>query len=143
MSRRQAREAAMRAVYQLDVGGGTAEEAIEYNAGEMGLSAKSREFAASLVEGVMARKEAIDETLARYAVDWSVERMARTDRSVLRIALFELLYGKTAPPEVILNEAVELAKQYGTEASGRFVNGLLAQALRDRSSSREMQDDDG
>jgi N utilization substance protein B len=82
-------------------------------------------YGRSLVEGVQTHHAAIDELLARYADRWAIDRMPVIDRTLLRIALFELLWGEDIPVPVAINEAVELAKELSTEDSGRFINGLL------------------
>jgi N utilization substance protein B len=83
------------------------------------------EYLEKLVEGVAAHLEELDALIARYSEHWRLERMGAVDRNLLRLAAFELLYHPQIPPKVVINEAVELAKKYGTEASGAFVNGLL------------------
>ena len=75
--------------------------------------------------GVAAHQEELDALIARYSEHWRLERMALVDRNLLRLATFELLYRDDIPAKVVINEAVELAKRYGTEESGAFVNGLL------------------
>lgn len=82
-------------------------------------------YARSLVGGVQGHHAEIDELLVRYADRWAIERMPIIDRTLLRIALFELLWGEDIPVPVAINEAVELAKDLSTEDSGRFINGLL------------------
>jgi N utilization substance protein B len=79
----------------------------------------------ALVAGVAAHQEELDALIARYSEHWRLERMALVDRNLLRLATFELLYRDDIPAKVVINEAVELAKRYGTEESGAFVNGLL------------------
>ena len=82
-------------------------------------------YGRSLVEGVQAHHAEIDELLSRYTDRWAIDRMPVIDRTLLRIALFELLWGDGIPVPVAINEAVELAKELSTEDSGRFINGLL------------------
>jgi transcription antitermination protein NusB len=82
-------------------------------------------YGRSLVEGVQDHHAEIDELLARYADRWAIDRMPVIDRTLLRIALFELLWREDIPVPVAINEAVELAKDLSTEDSGRFINGLL------------------
>ncbi len=82
-------------------------------------------YARHLVAGVQKHHAAIDELIARYADRWAIERMPMIDRNVIRIALFELLWADDVPVPVAINEAVELAKAFSTDDSGRFVNGLL------------------
>jgi N utilization substance protein B len=78
-----------------------------------------------LVEGVASHLEELDALIARYSEHWRLERMTSVDRNLLRLAVYELVYEPDVPSKVVINEAVELAKRYGTEASGAFVNGLL------------------
>jgi N utilization substance protein B len=84
-----------------------------------------REFAEGLVKGVVARRKALDVVLARSAEHWRVERMAVVDRNVLRMAIYELLWERETPAAVVLDEAIEVAKRFGGEESGAFVNGVL------------------
>ena len=84
---------------------------------------------ATLSRGTEAHRAEIDEMIVRVAEHWTIERMAAVDRNILRMAIFELEH-TTTPVRVIINEAVELAKRYSTEDSGRFVNGLLGQMVR-------------
>jgi transcription antitermination protein NusB len=83
------------------------------------------EYARLLVEGVQAHQADIDVLITRYADRWAIQRMPAVDRNLVRIAIFELLFGEDVPVPVAINEAVELAKELSTEDSGRFVNGLL------------------
>jgi transcription antitermination protein NusB len=78
-----------------------------------------------LVEGVASHLEELDALIVRYSEHWRLERMVAVDRNLLRLAAYELLYQSGIPPKVVINEAVELAKRYGTEVSGAFVNGIL------------------
>jgi N utilization substance protein B len=82
-------------------------------------------FAASLYDGVVANQADIDQRLAAVAENWSVERMAVVDRNILRLGAFELLFQPETPPRVAIDEAVEMAKRYGTAESAAFVNGIL------------------
>lgn len=83
-------------------------------------------FVVTVVRGVGAHRERIDALIAAHAIDWAVERMPVIDRTLLRMATFELLELDDVPTAVVISEAVELAKQYSTDESGRFVNGVLA-----------------
>ncbi|MHB8466350.1 MAG: transcription antitermination factor NusB [Acidimicrobiales bacterium] len=82
-------------------------------------------FASDLVAGVGASEAELDDVIGRHAVDWTVDRMPVIDRTILRIAVFELLHRPEIPTGAVISEAVELAKAYSTEESGRFVNGVL------------------
>jgi N utilization substance protein B len=84
-----------------------------------------KEFSGFLVFGVKANREVLDQMIIKYAANWKLERMAATDRNIMRIASFELLYTSEIPPKVAINEAIEIAKRYGNEDSGKFVNGIL------------------
>ncbi len=89
-------------------------------------------FAESLLEGVLAKRLEIDEMITASAPDWPLDKVAAIDRNVLRIGLFELIFGdpQAVPPKVALNEAIELAKSYGGDTSGKFVNGVLGAVYR-------------
>jgi N utilization substance protein B len=84
-----------------------------------------RQFAQNLVDGVRAKREPIDQIIEQVAQNWSLTRMTPIDRSILRIATFEVLFGLETPPKVAIDEAIELAKRFGTAESARFVNGVL------------------
>ena len=129
-SRTRARECALQALYQLDTSGGSAEAALagvlahfEESDGES--DGADRRFAEALVRGVENERPAIDEILQRYSQNWKLERMARVDRNILRLGIYELLRRADVPVKVTLNEAVELGKKFGTEESSAFVNGVL------------------
>ena len=89
------------------------------------------EFVESLVNGVLKEQKAIDEKIQPIAPDWPIEQIARVDRNILRIGVFELLHqADVVPPKVAINEAVELAKAFGADNSSKFINGVLGTALR-------------
>lgn len=87
-------------------------------------------YARLLVEGSLEHGEQIDDIIRRQAENWRLERMPAIDRNILRLALYEMLYQQQVPPVVIVDEAIELAKKFGSEQSGRFVNGLLDGILK-------------
>jgi N utilization substance protein B len=119
----EARELALEALYQADQRGLLPEDAVA------GLPAR----AARLVRGVLEQRSALDRAIDRASTGWRVERMPVVDRAVLRLALYELRNQPSTPTAVVINEAVELAKTYSTERSGRFVNGVLSRlALEER-----------
>lgn len=93
-------------------------------------------FARALLAGVREKRQAIDKLLTQHAANWSVKRMAATDRNVLRLAAHEMVYGGI-PGRVVINEAVELAKRYGNRNSGQFVNGILDRILRETTGKTE------
>jgi len=126
--RHRAREAALQVLFQLDVGRLPLEDALASVAAPDWLPA-DWDLVVALATGTRAHLSGIDALIARLAEHWTIDRMAAVDRNILRLALFELRYTST-PVRVVINEAVELAKQYSTEDSGRFVNGLLGTAVR-------------
>jgi N utilization substance protein B len=127
-SRREARRQAIDILYQSDVtGADPVSVAREWS--EAGRAVMP--FARELVEGVASNIGEIDALLGRYAEEWTVERMASLDRTILRVACFELLHRADVPPAVAIDEAVEAAKSLSTDASGRFVNGLLGRISRE------------
>jgi N utilization substance protein B len=143
-SRRQGREAALRMLYQVEIATEPVERVIglffegELTDDDPQLDAAARRFAERLVRGVASRRAELDALIARGSEHWRLERLATVDRNVIRLALFELLEETVTPPAVILDEAIELAKAYGGEESGAFVNGIL-DGLRRRMASGELQ----
>lgn len=92
-------------------------------------------FAESLVMGVFSNLDRIDEILKQYSANWTLERMARVDRAILRIGIYELLYCPQVPASVVINEAIEIAKRFGSKETPGFVNGILDQVARLRETS--------
>jgi transcription antitermination protein NusB len=133
-SRRQARRQALDILYQADVTGADPNRVRD----EWELAGKPVDpFARELVEGVAAHRSEIDELLERSAEEWTVHRMASLDRTILRIACFELLHQPDTPPGAAIDEAVEAAKELSTEDSSRFVNGILGHIARGRAEALE------
>jgi N utilization substance protein B len=124
-SRREARETALGLLYEADVRGENPEDTLARQV------VPPVSYARELLRGVAAHLDDIDERLRGAARDWTLERMAVVDRAVLRLATYELAYSPDVPTGVVVDEAVELAKQYSTEDSGRFVNGVLGALARD------------
>jgi N utilization substance protein B len=123
--RREAREIAFRATYQSDVTGDPIDRCLGEIVEEMDVRDDVKEFAGSLVRTLSEHREDIDAAVSRIARNWSLGRMAATDRSIIRLAAAELLYHGDTPTRVALDEAIEIAKKYGMETSGSFVNGIL------------------
>ena len=127
-ARRTARERALQALYQLEMTPGSIHDALEAAwaaTEEARKEAEAVKFARELVEGVMSHREEIDRLIEQHSHNWRLDRMSRIDRNVLRLGVFELKYRPDIPKKVSLNEAVELGKNFGTEESSAFVNGLL------------------
>lgn len=92
---------------------------------------EDKQFVTDLVKGVITQQAALDEAIQPIAPDWPIDQVARIDRTILRMGLYELLYlGQLVPPKVAINEAVELAKAFGSDNSSKFVNGVLGTAYR-------------
>jgi len=123
--RRRAREIALQVLYQLDIGQGDPAAVLDLYWENFRPSLKAREFCQSLVEGVRQSQDQIDRFLEENSENWSLKRMAAVDRNILRLATFELLYCPDIPFKATLNEAIELAKKFGTDDSGAFINGIL------------------
>lgn len=130
MSRRHAREAALLTLFQLEFG---ADEASAENASDLaideieGIKEKDLPYAHALVQGTRAHLAEIDAEIARLAKEWKLHRMAAVDRNLIRMAYYEMCYQEERiDPPVAINEAVELAKKYGSDDASRYVNGILA-----------------
>ncbi|WP_456432463.1 transcription antitermination factor NusB [Thermosulfuriphilus sp.] len=136
-ARRRARETALQVLYEIEMTGSSPEEAFSSYVENFAIRPKAEDFARELVRGVLARKEEIDSTIKRHSRNWRLERMASIDRNILRIATYELLFRPDIPPKVSLNEAVELAKRFGSEDSAAFVNGILDAIYRQEIRSEE------
>ena len=124
-ARRKARACALQILYAVDVGGLSAEEARTAFWLSCRADPRVREFAEAIVAGTLGEQDRIDAVILTHAVNWEVERMAALDRNILRAATWELSATPETPSSVIINEAIELAKQYSTDDSGKFVNGVL------------------
>lgn len=124
------RELALRALFQTDVGRSAVEEVVSSCQAQDHHAPETLEFARELIVGTVEHRERIDRVIEKYARDWTLERMANVDRNILRLASFELLYLPEVPPGASVDEAVELAKRYSTAESGRFVNGILGNLVR-------------
>jgi len=96
-------------------------------------------FARHLVQGVMDNLSEIDKYISKYATDWPLEYITMVDRNVLRIGVFELVYDEDIPSKVAINEAIEIAKTYGSHSSGKFVNGVLGAIFKDRQTHKPDQ----
>ena len=127
-TRREARRIAIDIVYQADI---TGEAAPEVAAGWRAAEREVPEFSQELAEGVAERQPEIDLLLETHSEGWSVARMAALDRSILRVAVYELLWREDVPSAVAISEAVEAANELSTDDSGRFVNGVLGKIARD------------
>lgn len=138
MSRRAAREAALQVLFQIDIGKVDFAKALDFVVEENRLNEKQVEFLRGLVRGVLRRLARIDGIINEISVDWNLERMAGVDRNILRLALWEICYSAEVPPNVAVNEAIELGKTFSTGESGRFINGILGRVLESLDKYREV-----
>jgi len=123
--RRLSREMGLKALFQVDLVKANIEETLKYTFENGEFSDEVKEFTLLLVKGVMSNLSEIDKAINNYTNNWSLERITNIDRNILRISICEILYLKNIPKSVSINEAVELAKKYGTKSSFSFVNGVL------------------
>lgn len=151
MKRRLAREIVVQSLYQIEMNGVTGDEAINIvmdearQENEIGADvaelADVDAFTRKLVNGVVEKKEEIDQKLVAYLTGWQVDRLSRVDRQILRLAAYELMYCTDVPPKVVINEAIELAKHFGLEENGKFVNGVLGRMLREKEGNELKEED--
>ena len=129
--RRLSREMTLKVLFQIDLVSTNIEEVLKYTLGNGKFSDEVKEFTLILVKGVMSNLSEIDKAINNYTNNWSIERITNIDRNILRMAIYEILYLKNIPKSVSINEAVELAKKYGTKSSFSFVNGVLGKIDKD------------
>ncbi len=124
-ARRKARVLALQALYEIDCVWHKAEEVVTHLLAEERMSEENANFTRELVRGVIQNKEKIDENIQNFAPAWPIEQIPVVDRNILRLAIFEILLDNKVPVKVAINEAVELAKTFGSDNSSKFVNGVL------------------
>ena len=123
-ARRRARELAVQFLYQMEANPLEPHEALESFRQSVSASRQVKEFATRIVAGVQQYREEIDRIIGKYSEHWRLERIDRVDKNILRMGVFELLYCDDIPVKVALNEAIDIGKQFGTEESGAFINGI-------------------
>jgi N utilization substance protein B len=123
--RRKSRVLALQALFELDAVGHAPELAISHLLEGAGTSKETEEFAQALVRGVIENRERIDDIIRKTAPAWPLEQISVVDRNILRLAIYEILIDNKVPMRAAINEAVELAKEFGGETSPKFVNGVL------------------
>ncbi len=124
-ARRKARALALQALYEIDTVGHEEGGVVTRLLAGVGLSEENVAFTRELVSGVVQNKEKIDHNIKSFAPAWPIEQIPAVDRNILRLAIFEILLDNKVPVKVAINEAVELAKTFGSESSSKFVNGVL------------------
>lgn len=142
--RRKAREVALQVLYALDVQKTGLREAIALFWTHFEAPEEARAFSTLLIEGAWNNREQIDTLIGGSSENWTMGRMARVDKSILRMAVYELLFCQDIPPKVTLNEAIDLGKVFGSENSGSFINGILdALYVKLRKKDEDHDIDDG
>ena len=129
--RRQGRQMAMQALYLSDTCGLPIDQALEASLPK-DLPDAAADFARRLAGGASGRRDDIDKVLVKYAENWEISRMAAVDRNILRLAAYEILNDLDTPVSVVIDEAIEIAKSYSTNDSGKFVNGILDKVKKER-----------
>lgn len=130
MSRKIARETLMKLLYEKDVAGEHHEESFKNLIDEFKLDSRDEDYIKQILFAMDTEESTIDVFIQKYAKSWTVERMAKVDLAIMRLAMYEILYRKDIPVGVSINEAVELAKKYSNEKSGSFINGILGEFIR-------------
>ena len=130
-TRRFGREWAVQFLFQHDFNAGDKDRSLDDFWALQNVDPESRPFAADLIQGVLDHLHELDERIQVYADNWEVKRMNAVDRNAIRLALFEMLFRPDIPPVVSINEAVDIAKRFSSNESGKFVNGILDRARKD------------
>jgi N utilization substance protein B len=151
MKRRKTRELVIKALFAYEIEKGNPLFHLEYISqdAEMAgydegtfdqfLSGIEDEFARKLTAGIIEQSQVLDSIIKKYAVDWDIERLGGTDRNILRLAVYEMLYMEKLHPAIAINEAVDLAKQFGSKESPRFINGILGQIANDQINTKQTE----
>ncbi|HAN94377.1 MAG: transcription antitermination factor NusB [Limnochordia bacterium] len=131
MSRRLARQVAFQTLFQIDLANSDVETALEQRLDDAALDVDNQEYVKEVVRGVMQKLPALDAQISAVSKGWQVHRLGFVDRNILRLAIYEIVFMDEIPVRVAVNEAVELAKEFGDEESPKFINGLLGTVVRD------------
>jgi N utilization substance protein B len=141
MKRRVAREIAVQSLYQMEMNQTSAEQAIASIFAEAGSESEVFSdavderlylpYVRTLVNGTYREKKQIDLLLEHYLQGWKMDRLSRVDKQILRLAVYEMVFEDEVPPKAVINEAIELSKHFGTEESGKFVNGVLGKMIKE------------
>ena len=123
--RHQARELALKVLFQLEGTGDEVDDVLSYHASENGAGEEIANFARQLVDGVIANQVKLDSILSEASEHWKLDQMAKVDRIILRIAVYEIAIDRRVPTKAAVNESIELAKTFSGDEAGRFVNGIL------------------
>lgn len=142
-NRHLARTIAMQTLYQWDFNSGDEETALRYlqqNKEEFAPSFDDNGFMENLVSSVVKHQKEIDEYITRYAPEWPIDQITMVDRNILRVGVYELVFSEDVPSKVAINEAIELAKAFGGQASGKFINGVLGAIYKEMSEKGELKE---
>jgi N utilization substance protein B len=131
LSRRLARQVAFQTLFQIDLANSDVETALEQRLDDAALDVDNQEYVKEVVRGVMQKLPALDAQISAVSKGWQVHRLGFVDRNILRLAIYEIVFMDEIPVRVAVNEAVELAKEFGDEESPKFINGLLGTVVRD------------
>lgn len=129
-TRRKGRELALQALYQIEITGDASAGAVDFFLGHFEGNAKTKEFARRLVSGVVSQQAAIDHLIDQCTENWKLERLAKVDLIILRMATYEIAFCPDIPSTVSIDEAIEIAKRFGSADSAPFINGVLDQVER-------------
>jgi len=131
LSRRLARQVAFQTLFQIDLANSDVETALEQRLDDAALDVDNQEYVKEVVRGVMQKLPALDAQISAVSKGWQVHRLGFVDRNILRLAIYEIVFMDEIPVRVAVNEAVELAKEFGDEEAPKFINGLLGTVVRD------------
>lgn len=141
-NRHLSRTLALQSLYEWDFNGKDDSKALEFlekNKSEFAADFDDAGFAVMLVEGVLKNKNMIDTVISTYATDWPLEQITMVDRNILRLGVYEMQCTTDIPTKVAINEAIEIAKQFGGESSGKFVNGVLGALYKQLEAKGELK----
>ena len=129
--RRTARELALKFLYQTEFNSNSPDSELNSFCDRANVSEEVQSFTQTLIKNILFHKKEVDELLEKISANWAPDRMAVIDKNILRLGICELLFDPTTPPKVVINEAVEIAKKFGTEESPDFINGILDKVFKD------------
>jgi len=129
--RRAARELALKFLYQTEFNSNSSDSELNSFCKRANVSEEIQDFTQTLIKNIFIHKKEVDGLLKKISANWVPDRMAMIDKNILRLGICELLFDSTTPPKVVINEAVEIAKKFGTEESPDFINGILDKVYKD------------
>ena len=129
--RRAARELALKFLYQTEFNSNSPDSELNSFCERANVSEEIQDFTQTLIKNIFIHKKEVDGLLKKISANWVPDRMAMIDKNILRLGICELLFDSTIPPKVVINEAVEIAKKFGTEESPDFINGILDKVYKD------------